>query len=138
MRISTNRAEEDTVISEPLTLTVSLRGSHEIRDNCHLVHLTGMLDAFSDPNFRKALSKIVQDPPPNLILDLTGVEFIDSTGVGALVQVAKQVKEQGGIFQIVSNPRVNQIVKLVRLQDFLCLQNSLEEALARLHPSPPA
>jgi anti-anti-sigma factor len=97
----------------------------------------GMLDAFSEPNFRKGVGKVIQDPPPHLILDLSGVDMIDSTGIGALVQLAKQVKEQGGIFQIISNPRVTQVVKLVRLQDFLCLRNSLDEALARLHPESP-
>lgn len=94
-----------------------------------------MLDAFSEPNFRKALGKVIQTPPHHLVLDMASVDFVDSTGVGALVQVAKQVKDLGGLFQIVSNPRVSQTVKLVRLEKFLSLQPSLEEALAQVPPA---
>jgi len=45
------------------------------------------------------------------------------------VQLAKLVQERGGIFQVVSNPRITQTVKLVRLEKFLSLRNSLQEAL---------
>jgi anti-anti-sigma factor len=63
---------------------------------------------------------------------LTGIDFIDSSGVGALVQLAKLVQGRAGIFQVVSNPRITQTVKLVRLEKFLSLRNSLQEALDRL------
>ena len=47
---------EEGIIVEPLNLTVSLRCSREIRDKCQLFHLTGLLDAFSEPTFRRILS----------------------------------------------------------------------------------
>ncbi len=119
-------------IPEPLSLTVSLRGSYEALENCQVFRLTGLLDAFSEPVFVKVVTKHLEEGSPNLILDLTGIDFIDSSGVGALVQLAKLVQGRGGIFQVVSNPRITQTVKLVRLEKFLALRNSLQEALGYL------
>jgi anti-anti-sigma factor len=109
-----------------------LRGSHEALENCQVFYLTGLLDAFSEPVFVKVVTKYLEEGSPNLILDLTGIDFIDSSGVGALVQLAKLAQSRGGIFQVVSNPRITQTVKLVRLEKFLSLRNSLQEALDHL------
>ncbi|MGY2710297.1 STAS domain-containing protein [Thermostichus sp. MS-CIW-28] len=124
--------ERRRAIPEPLSLTVSLRGSREALENCQVFHLTGLLDAFSEPVFVKVVTKYLEEGSPNLILDLTGIDFIDSSGVGALVQLAKLVQGRAGVFQVVSNPRITQTVKLVRLEKFLSLRNSLQEALDRL------
>jgi anti-anti-sigma factor len=67
-----------------------------------------------------------------VVLDLSKIDFLDSSGLGALVQLAKQAKGQEGSLQIVTNPRVTQTVKLVRLEKFLPLHNSLDEAIAAL------
>lgn len=64
-----------------------------------------------------------------MILDLSKIDFIDSSGLGVLVQLAKKVQTSGGKLQIVTNPRVTQTVKLVRLEQFLALQPSVEVAL---------
>ncbi|MGY2946321.1 anti-anti-sigma factor [Thermostichus sp. MS-CIW-39] len=129
---SVEMVERRRAIPEPLSLTVSLRGSREALENCQVFHLTGLLDAFSEPVFVKVVTKYLEEGSPNLILDLTGIDFIDSSGVGALVQLAKLVQGRAGIFQVVSNPRITQTVKLVRLEKFLSLRNSLQEALDRL------
>ncbi|MGG6297450.1 STAS domain-containing protein [Leptolyngbya sp. AN02str] len=122
-------------ILETLNLTVSLRGTREIKDTCQVYRLAGLLDAFSEPTFRKVLDKFVEEGPSNFILDLSQIDFIDSSGLGALVQVAKKVQTAGGSLQIVSNPRVTQTVKLVRLEQFLSLQPSVEAALANVKRS---
>lgn len=64
-----------------------------------------------------------------IILDLSQIDFIDSSGLGALVRIAKHMDGIKGKMQIVSNPRVTQTVKMVRLEKFLNLKNSLDEAL---------
>ncbi|NJN31972.1 MAG: STAS domain-containing protein [Synechococcales cyanobacterium RM1_1_8] len=117
---------------EQLALTVSLRGTREIRDNCQIFRLTGLLDAFSEPNFIKVLAKCLADGPSNLILDLSKIDFIDSSGLGALVQVAKKAQTAEGLLQIVTNARVTQTVKMVRLDKFLSLQDSVDAALENL------
>jgi anti-anti-sigma regulatory factor len=52
--------------------------------------------------------------------------------LGALVQLVKKAQSVDGSLQIVTNPRVTQTVKLVRLEKFLSLQPSLEVALENI------
>ncbi|MGG6269881.1 STAS domain-containing protein [Leptolyngbya sp. AN03gr2] len=120
---------------EQLTLTVSLRGTREVRDNTYqLFRLVGQLDAFSEPTFRKVLTKCVEEGPKNVILDLSKIDFVDSSGLGALVQVAKKAQQAEGTLQIVTNARVTQTVKLVRLEQFLALQPSVDQAIENVQP----
>jgi anti-anti-sigma factor len=115
-----------------LTLTVSLRGTREVGNNYQLFRLTGLLDAFSEATFRKVLGQCIEDGPKHIILDLSKIDFVDSSGLGALVQLVKKAQTNEGTLQIVSNPRVTQTVKLVRLEKFLSLQPSVEEALKNI------
>jgi anti-anti-sigma factor len=65
-------------------------------------------------------------------LVLAQIDFIDSSGLGALVQLVKKAQTAGGSLQVVTNPRVTQTVKLVRLEKFLSLQPSVEIALENI------
>jgi len=67
------------------------------------------------------------------VIDLTKIDFVDSSGLGALVQTAKESKKSKLGFSIVGNSRVAQTIKLVRLGDFLNLKSSLEDALIFLN-----
>ena len=110
-------------------MTVSLRGTRDVKEKYQLFRLTGLLDAFSEPTFRKTIGKCIDDGPKNIVLDLSQIDFVDSSGLGALVQLAKQAKNAEGSLQIVTNARVTQTVKLVRLEKFLSLQSSVDAAV---------
>ena len=66
------------------------------------------------------------------VIDLTKIDFLDSSGLGALVQTAKECKKLKLGFAVVGNSRVAQTIKLVRLGDFLNLKFTLEDALTYL------
>jgi len=63
------------------------------------------------------------------VINLTNIDFLDSSGLGALVQTAKECKKLKLGFSVVGNSRVAQTIKLVRLGDFLNLKSTLDEAL---------
>ena len=66
------------------------------------------------------------------IIDLTKIDFLDSSGLGALVQTAKECKKLKLNFSSIGNSRVVQTIKLVRLGEFLNLESSLKDALHKL------
>ena len=66
------------------------------------------------------------------IIDLTKIDFLDSSGLGALVQTAKECNKLKLAFSVVGNTRVAQTIKLVRLDSFLNLKSSLDDAFANL------
>jgi anti-anti-sigma factor len=122
-------ASGEVLIPETLTLTVSLRGTREVRDNSQVFRLAGLLDAFSEPTFRKVVDKYVEEGPSSVILDMSQIDFIDSSGIGALVQVAKKLQQVNGKLQLIANSRVMQTIKMVRLEQFFKIQPNVEAAL---------
>ncbi|NDG74486.1 MAG: STAS domain-containing protein [Synechococcaceae bacterium WB8_1B_136] len=110
-------------------MTVSLRGGYEQQESCLLFRFTGQLDAYSEKQFLSFIADHRTSTPQPLLIDLSRIDFIDSSGLGALVQLAKQCNEQKLQFLVVGNPRVVQTVKLVRLEEYLHLQPDLDTAL---------
>jgi anti-anti-sigma factor len=119
-------------ISDLQRLTVSLRGGCERQAQCLLFSFTGQLDAYSDKQFSEFIASQQGKSSLPLVIDLSRIDFIDSSGLGALVQLAKQCTDSKTQFLLVGNARVVQTVKLVRLEEFLHLQPDLDTALGRL------
>jgi anti-anti-sigma factor len=122
-------------ITDLQRLTVSLRGGCERREQCLLFGFTGQLDAYSDKQFTDFITERSQGGALPVVIDLSRIDFIDSSGLGALVQLAKQFNDSSRQFIVVGNARVIQTVKLVRLESFLHLQPDLESALGSLAPA---
>ncbi len=113
-------------------LTVSLRGGFERRKGCLVLYFTGQLDAYSEKHFKTYVDDVLKANSLAVVFDLTKVDFLDSSGLGAMVQVAKQLSQKKRAFNVVGNPRVVQTIKLVRLEEFLHLQPDLSTALSQL------
>ena len=119
-------------ISELQRLTVSLRGGFEQKDGCLVFHFTGQLDAYSEKQFMEYVGDVLKPNKLPSVLDLSKIDFLDSSGLGALVQLAKQCTDAKRSFVLVGNSRVTQTIKLVRLEEFLHLVEDLPTALNQL------
>ena len=119
-------------ISELQRLTVSLRGGFEQKNGCLVFHFTGQLDAYSEKQFMEYVADVLKANRIPAVLDLSKIDFLDSSGLGALVQLAKQCTDAKRSFLLVGNSRVTQTIKLVRLEEFLHLVEDLPTALNQL------
>ncbi len=119
-------------ISELQRLTVSLRGGFEQKGGCLVFHFTGQLDAYSEKQFTEYVGDVLKANKLPSVLDLSKIDFLDSSGLGALVQLAKQCTDAKRSFLLVGNTRVTQTIKLVRLEQFLHLVEDLPTALNQL------
>ena len=108
-----------------------MRGSLDLKVNVIVFTFKGQLDAFSEKQFKIFVTNNLGKEFP-IVIDLTKIDFLDSSGLGALVQTAKECKKLKLGFSVVGNSRVAQTIKLVRLGDFLNLKSSLEDALTYL------
>ena len=122
----------DQIIEDFQKLTVSLRGNLNVKTNIIVFTFKGQLDAFSEKQFKTYVTNNLKNKFP-FVIDLTKIDFLDSSGLGALVQTAKECKKLKLGFSVVGNSRVAQTIKLVRLGDFLNLKLSLEDALNYLN-----
>jgi anti-sigma B factor antagonist len=109
-----------TVPSTSSSLDVTLR---TLDDGITLVCLTGDLDALSVSRLREVIGRLV--PGDDTVFDLSGVPFIDSAGLGALIAGVRRVRESGARAMVVSS-RAN-VVRLLRVTGF--------DRIAPVHPS---
>jgi anti-sigma B factor antagonist len=80
------------------------RPLHEvvIKNDGDDVHLTiaGQLDSITAPDVRKNFDEIAAKKPKRVVLDLSSLRIIDSSGVGAIVSLFKRVRAEGGAFEV--------------------------------------
>lgn len=93
-------------------------------DNSDIMEITidhPRLDAAAAPSFRQELMERLDHRPDRVMLDLTHVGFIDSTGLGVLVSMLKQMGPNGRIAVVGVAPAVQKLFQITRL-DTLFLQ----------------
>ncbi len=77
-----------------------------------------------------------------VLLDLTGVDYIDSAGIGVLAMAAGQLKQAGGRLALVAGEgRVKALLQLTGMDELMPLSDTVEQAADRLrsgHTQPPA
>lgn len=90
------------------------------------------LDATVAPAFKQEVVKLVEGGDTRLVLDLAGVEFLDSSGLGAMVSILKALGHRGTV--VVCNVRgsVLALFQLTRMDKVFPILGSREDALARL------
>jgi len=118
---------------------MNLHIQSEVVDGTTVLAPVGDLDLGSAPELRAALSPVFESEGPHLLLDLSGVGFMDSTGVGVLVNALNRVRERGGACAFCGvTPRVHRILQIAGLLKALPLHESREAALEALREKRPA
>lgn len=102
----------------------------ECEEGTCLVECRGEVDIESAPRFRAALDEGLPKATRRLVLDLRGVSFIDSVGVGHIVGAYKRLK-QGARLQICTeNEHIRMLLEIAGLNGVSSVHRSKEEALA--------
>ncbi|GAA4350165.1 STAS domain-containing protein [Angustibacter luteus] len=100
-----------------------------------IVEVSGEIDVYSAPALRDQLNTLVAGGHHHLVVDMQGVEFLDSTGLGVLVGGLKRVRTQGGSLHLVcSQERVLKVFRITGLTKVFAIHDSVDEALAA-HPT---
>lgn len=81
-------------------------------DTCTLT-VAGEVDVYTSPILKSYIIDAFEDGCTDLILDLEGVGFIDSSGLGVLVSALRRVKERSGTMRIVCTRE--SILKILRI-----------------------
>jgi anti-sigma B factor antagonist len=90
------------------------------------------LDASVAPAFKQAVVQLVEGGDRRLVLDLSGVAFLDSSGLGALVSILKALGTQGSLAVCGAQGSVLALFKLTRMDKVFAIHADRAEALARL------
>ncbi len=104
--------------------------SEEPIDHGALVVVAGEIDIATAPTLRQRLDAVIGRSPANLVVDLLGVSFIDSTGLGALIGAAKQVQAYRGAMRVVvTEPRMLKLFEIAGISELFPIVPTREEAV---------
>lgn len=94
--------------------------------------VTGELDVYTAPRLREAILKLVADDKRSLVLDLAGVDFLDSTGLGVLVGALKRMKSLDGDLALVGlQARVMKVFEITNLQRVFAIYDTVGDAVRK-------
>ena len=96
-----------------------------------VIILGGDVDLRQSPMFHAALVEIVNERPRRLILDLSEVPYMDSSGVGTLVEIFRRVSAyKGKMILFGLNPRVRSVFEITKLDKFFTIVENRDQAIA--------
>ena len=97
-----------------------------------VVEVGGEIDVYTAPRLRETLISLVGSGNYHLVIDLEGVEFLDSTGLGVLVGGLKRVRAHDGTIDLVcTQGRILRIFRITGLINVFSIYDSVQDALAR-------
>jgi anti-sigma B factor antagonist len=93
-----------------------------------VLSLFGDLDYGECAAFRMSIDRILSAAPPATVVDLSGLEYLDSSGLGLLLSLSKEYGSEGGKLVLVTNDTVDNILSLTRLNGIFSTATSMEQA----------
>jgi anti-sigma B factor antagonist len=100
------------------------------RDGVAVLSLRGEIDVYTAPRMRQAIVDLVDAGSRNIVIDMEKVDFLDSTGLGVLVEGLKRVRTRGGSLSlVVTQDKIVKIFDITGLNKAFPIHGSLEEAL---------
>jgi anti-sigma B factor antagonist len=99
-----------------LYMDYGVKSSYDEERRCWRVKVNGEVDIYNYAAFKEQLIQLTKEVPADLRIDCSDLTYIDSTGLGALVAVLKNVKEFGGTIYLARiQPNIEKLLKITSL-----------------------
>jgi anti-sigma B factor antagonist len=103
----------------------------DLGDHTTVVAVDGEIHVSTAPEFSRLLTASVAAGSTHMVIDLSGVEFIDSTGLSVLLNALRRITRVGGRLALVcTNPTVLRLFEITRLDSTFDIHPRLAPALA--------
>jgi anti-sigma B factor antagonist len=110
------RAGVECLLSKQGRHTVNFSATIRQTDAVSIVDLTGQLTSFASGALRNTISGLIKQGRKKIVLNVGELVYLDSSGVGELVNCYMSVIKQGGEMKVVGlTPKVEEILKITQL-----------------------
>ena len=107
-----------------MSLTIADRASGDF----HVIELTGDIDVETARTLRSHIVERVGDAAARIIIDLSGVDFMDSSGLGALVSGWQLTRDEGEFRIAGASSIVRRVLSITGMEEVFTLYPTVEEA----------
>jgi anti-sigma B factor antagonist len=84
-----------------------------------------------ETTFKKTITRLLEEGRVNLLVDLSNVGFLDSSGLGALVRALTQSQKEGGQTKLLNaGPQVRKLLQMTKLDSVFEIHSDLEAAVS--------
>lgn len=95
-----------------------------------VVKVTGEVDLNRSVDFQQDLMRVVEERPARMVIDLSGVPYMDSSGVASLVKLLSRTRRYGIALALAAmTDRVRSVFEITRLDGVFTVKATVEEAL---------
>jgi len=101
-------------------------------DEIEVLAVAGVVDMLTTAQLEEAIAAAAKDAPRGVVVDLGAVDFLASTGMGALVAARDELPAEIQFAVVADGPATSRPMKLVGIADVVGLHATLDEALAAL------
>jgi anti-sigma B factor antagonist len=114
-------------------VNVDISISRTTAGNVPIVAVTGEVDVYSAPALKDKITELIGSGETTLIVDLGGVAFLDSTGLGALVEGRTATADAGGSMPLVcGQERILKLFTITGLDGVFTIHPTISAAVAAL------
>src|SRR3954451_5832690 len=107
--------------------------SEDLDDLTRVLTATGEVHVSTAPELAEQLNEALASGRRRIVLDFSGVEFIDSTGLSVLLNALRRLGRVDGALSLVcTNPTVLRLFEITRLDSTFDIVSTREEALAHV------
>ena len=108
----------------------------KIRKNgeIYIIDVNGEMDLYNSYKLKELVMKMLEKNVKNFIINLEQVDYIDSSGIGALIYICSTMKKMNLKFAISNvHGSVKKVIELTKLMGYFPIANSVEEALLMIN-----
>lgn len=101
-----------------------------LNEKAQAVEVQGEIDVYTSPRVKETINELIEKGHYQLVINLEGVRYIDSTGLGVLIGALKKVREHNGrILLVCTNPQIKKIFNITGLVKIFEIFKDEDEAL---------
>jgi anti-sigma B factor antagonist len=107
--------------------------TEQLSSDAYVISLTGEVDLYTAPEFKQQLLEVIAQGGRDVVVDLSGTTFIDSTTLGVLVGGVKRLRTNEGQLSLVCNDRnITKIFEITGLDKVFTIYPPREEAVSAI------
>lgn len=109
---------------------MNLKVGTRVLGDVTIVDLDGEVDVYTAPQLKQQTIELLQQGVLHIVVNLTAVEYLDSTALGVLIGGLKRLRERGGTLGLICpNPRIRRIFEITGLDRIFDIFETDEQAV---------
>jgi len=103
--------------------------TYNLENGVPVIKLEGEVDVYTVPQLKQQMISLLESGTKQIVIDLTKVEYFDSTALGVLIGGLKRMRERDGNLSLICpNPRIRRVFEITGLDKVFDIYNSVDDA----------